>query len=121
MTDPIMVDKNSEKLKALWRSDVILGALVFLLIDLIFRISISSGKESTLGFDAPYRSRPFWTAKAFQERKETPDLLLLGASDMTCAFYGAEARYLNQPVLQLVEHESQYLQKKLKEYDTPYK
>lgn len=112
--------KSNNLLRTLGRSDVLVAMLVFLLLDLVVRVGTSCQPKQCLGFNEPYRSRPWWAAKAFKDLKTTPDLILLGASDMTCAFYGAEANNLNTTVSQLLTFQSDYLQKKLRQSDAPY-
>lgn len=110
-------------LKGLWKSDIVLVVACFFLLDLIVRVGFSIGQQQPLqlAFDAPYRSRIWYATKDFLNHKNTPDVVLLGASDMTCAIYGAEATFLNATQYQLIKHESECLNRKLAALGSSYK
>lgn len=107
-------------LKAMRRSDAVMIGVVFLIVDLMFRTIISVGAPS-IRFDEPYRSRIWWAVQDLNTQPHTADLILLGASDMVCAMYGAEATLLKTSVSQLLSHRSQYLEQRLKESNAPCK
>src|SRR5271170_342469 len=95
----LTVIKNFQRVfaKTLCKSDVLCGALIFLLIDLIFRVSCSWNQDKSfrLGFDIPYRSYIWWATKDFLSQPKGSDVILLGASEMAAAVNGADATYLN--------------------------
>ncbi len=69
------------------KSDAFFAGLLFVVLNIAF---VLVPKDSThLSFGVPYRSRIWWAAKDFQAQKKAPDVVFLGASDMTCAFYKA--------------------------------
>jgi hypothetical protein len=104
------------------KSDIVLAVVLFLLIDLGFRVAFSvSERPLQLTFDVPFRSRTWWAMKDITSLKKAPDVLLLGASDMHYAFYGGEATYLNEPQNSVTVHQSKFLEDKFKELASPYK
>ncbi|PWT96286.1 MAG: hypothetical protein C5B53_09930 [Candidatus Melainabacteria bacterium] len=110
-------------IKAVRKSDFLLAVLAVLVLDALFRFGSSWQEHNTykLGFDEPYRSRIWWAMKDFTSGCKTADLVLMGASDMTCAFYGAEATYLQTPQSQLLKHNSKYLEGRLAKLDSPFR
>lgn len=106
-----------------------LAFLIILIVDLAFGIGFSINEktqnnektQSALTFDAPYRSRAWWTTKDFLSQVKAPDVILLGASDINTAFFAAEASYFKSPQSQLLKHKSEYLEAKLKELGSSYK
>jgi hypothetical protein len=100
-----------------------LALLLIIAVDLIFRIgfSLHGSTQDALAFDAPYRSRVWWTTKDFNGQAKAPDVILIGASDINTALYTAEATYFKTPQSEILKHKSEYLEAKLKEVDSPYK
>jgi len=121
----LTVIKNFQRVfaKTLCKSDVLCGALIFLLIDLIFRVSCSWNQDKSfrLGFDIPYRSYIWWATKDFLSQPKGSDVILLGASEMAAAVNGADATYLNTSVATLLNHHCQYLEAKLQQSDSQHK
>lgn len=105
------------------KSDAMLALLLVLIVDLVCRFSFSINEKSQkdLSFDAPYRSRAWWTTKDFLRQDKALDVILLGASDINTAFFASEAKFFNAPQSQLLKHKSEYLEAKLKELESPYK
>ncbi len=104
------------------KSDILLALVLFLLIDVGAGLAFSiAQKPMQLGYDVPFRSRTWYALTDYAKQKQVPDLVLLGASDMTCALYGAEATYIKKSTSQLLNHRSTYLEKKLEEASAPYK
>lgn len=105
------------------KSDAMLALLIVLVVDLAFRIGFSAHEQKNTGlsFDAPYRSRAWWTTRDFLSQDKALDLILLGASDINTAFFAAEASFFKTPQSQLLKHKSEFLEAKLKELDSPYK
>lgn len=104
------------------KSDIALALLCFALLNIGVGIAFSlSKKPMQLTYDVPNRTRSWYALSGLDPAKPAPDLVLLGASDMTCALYGAEATYLNKTVSQLTDHRSTYLEKKMAEAQAPYK
>ncbi len=120
-----MTESNHLKnwLKQLSRSDIAWAAVLFLVIDLICRLGFfgEHNQDLTLTFDAPYRSRSWWAIKDFLRQTSTPDLLLLGASDMTAAVCRADATFLKTDKQELLTHRSEFLERKLIDLGSPYK
>lgn len=108
-------------LKESIKSDIVLAVVLLLVLDLFCRIGFSRQTPLALHFDIPYRSRIWWAAKDFLAQKKTADVVLLGASDMASAVYGAEATYLNAGQNQLLKHRSEYLEHQLALFKSPYK
>jgi hypothetical protein len=110
-------------LEVAFKSDILLAVIAVILLDFIFHFGFKLNEKPSfaLRFNEPYRSRIWWAMKDFIAQPKTADLVLLGASDMTCAFYGAEATYLNSPQSQLLKHRSKYLESKLANLDSPFR
>lgn len=103
-------------LTRLWRLDIFVIVLVVVVLDLVARTS--SLPVFHIGwnqFDVPYRSRIWWANRDFQTLKKAPDVVLLGPSTITCAMYGAEAKYTHRAQCELLKHSSDYLEHQLKE------
>lgn len=102
-------------LKEASKSDIFIALLFLVFIDVLFRFGTALHQHQSLelGFDIPYRSRIWWATKDFLLQQKTPDIVLLGASDVVCALYGAEATFLKNPQSQLLKHHSQYLESRL--------
>jgi len=101
------------------KSDAFFAGLLFVVLNIAF---VLVPKDSThLNFGVPYRSRIWWAAKDFQAQKKAPDVVFLGASDMTCAFYKAEANYLKKLQTELGNHQSKYEESELARKDSPYR
>lgn len=109
--------------KALLRSSVLQGALIFLLVDLIFGAGFWLTQDGSLrlAYDVPYRSHIWWATKEFLDQSKASDVVLLGASDMATAAAGADATYLNTSVDDLLHHRCEYLESKLRQLDSQYK
>jgi hypothetical protein len=120
MTDSKEPDTIS---RAIRKSDFFLALLAVLVLDALFRFGANWTEHNSfsLGFDEPYRSRIWWAMKDLTSQSKTADLLLMGASDMTCAFYGAEATYLQSPQSQILKHNSEYLESRLAKLDSPFR
>ena len=84
-------------LAELGKSDIVLGIVILMLADIALRFGFTWAQQGSpkLAFDIPYRSRTWYAAQDFLSEKKAPDVVLLGASDMACAVYGAEATFLN--------------------------
>ncbi|MBX9694457.1 MAG: hypothetical protein K2Z81_18870 [Cyanobacteria bacterium] len=109
-------------LKSAQKSDIVLALIFFLIIDVGAGLAFSfTHKPMELGYDVPFRSRTWYALTDYAKQKQVPDLVLLGASDMTCALYGAEATYIKKSTSQLLNHRSTFLEKKLEESSAPYK
>ena len=110
-------------LKESRKSEALLILLLVVAADLVLRAGffIHDKTNSNLNFDVPYRSRAWWSAQDFLRRDNPPDVVLLGASDINTALYAAEATYFKKPQSQLLKHNSEYLESKLKEFGSPYK
>lgn len=108
-------------LGAISKSDIMLALVLLLVVDLVFRFGFRHSDQFQLGFDEPYRSRIWWAMKDFIAQPKTADVVLFGASDMTCAFYGAEATFLNTPQSQLLKHRSDYFEGKLAQLSSPFR
>jgi hypothetical protein len=117
------LDFRPSSLRTLFRSDFLVGILLFLLIDSIFRAGFDWNKSDSnrLTFDIPYRSHIWWATKDFLEQPKASDIVLLGASDMESAVGNTEATYLNAPDHKLLHHRCSYLESKLQQLDSPYK
>ncbi len=108
--------------KAAFKSDIVMALLCFALLDIGVGIAYAvNHRPMQFGYDVPFRSRSWYALNDFSKQPKTPDLVLLGASDMTCALYGAEATYLNKSISQLTNHRSTYLESELRKADAPYK
>ncbi len=104
------------------KSDVVLALLLFVIVDAAVGIGIAlNQKPLAFNYDVPFRSRTWYALTDLAQQKQTPDLVLLGASDMTCALYGAEATYQKKTVSQLTNHRSTYLESQLEKASAPYK
>jgi hypothetical protein len=105
------------------KSNIVVALLIVALFDLGLRFVLpqKSFAIATPSFDTPYRSRIWYATKDFLAQPRSSDVVLLGASDMTCALYGAEATYLKSPQSELKKHYSQFLQDRLASYGSPYK
>jgi len=119
----VIRDFRPSSLRTLFRSDVLLGILIFLLIDSIFRAGFDWNQVNSnrLTFDIPYRSHIWWASKDFLEQPKASDVVLLGASDMVAAAGNSEATFLNTPVHKLLRHRCTYLESKLQQLDSQYK
>jgi hypothetical protein len=116
----IALKRAENFLKVASKSDILLALCLIVIVDLVFRFwGGYQQRPFTLGFDVPYRSRIWWAMNDFIAQPKTADLVLLGASDMTCAFYGAEATFLKAPQSQLLKHKSDYLEDKLASSNSP--
>jgi hypothetical protein len=103
------------------KSDIVLALLLFAVVDIGFGIGFALNKKPLeFGYDVPFRSRTWYALNDYSKQGKSPDLVLLGASDMTCALYGAEATYKNKTVSQLTNHRSTYLESELKKASAPY-
>jgi len=103
-------------------SAALLSFALFIVMDFAIRVGSSWHKEpDMLTFDTPYRSRAYWAIKDFLQQKSPPDILLIGPSDVAAALTRSEATYLNRRVEEMTTHRSQYLEKKLRDLDSPYK
>jgi hypothetical protein len=104
-------------------SDIFLALVLAVLVDLGLHLGyIAFSKTAAqLGFDMPYRSRIWYATQDLFRQQKTADLILLGASDMTCALYGAEATFLKSPQSELLNHHSRYLEDRLKTMNSPFK
>lgn len=104
------------------KSDIVLALLLFALVDIGVGIGFAMTKKPLqFGYDVPFRSRTWYALSDLAKQEKTPDLVLLGASDMTCALYGAEATYQKRTVSQLTNHRSTYLESELVKASAPYK
>lgn len=104
------------------KSDVVLALLLFVIVDAAVGIGFAlNQKPLAFNYDVPFRSRTWYALTDLAQQKQTPDLVLLGASDMTCALYGAEATYQKKTVSQLTNHRSTYLESQLEKASAPYK
>lgn len=109
-------------LKEIYKSDILFALLLVVLADLCVRISFAPQNHlaTKLSFDVPYRSRIWWATCDYLKQDKVVDVLLLGASDMTCALYGGEATSLRTPQSELLKHHSEYLEKRLELLNSQY-
>ncbi len=108
--------------KAAFRSDIAIALLCFVVLDIGVGIAFAlNQKPMQFAYDVPFRSRSWYALSDYSKQPKTPDLVLLGASDMTCALYGAEATYRKEDVSQLTDHRSTFLESELQKADAPYK
>ncbi|MDZ4835253.1 MAG: hypothetical protein SGJ27_15865 [Candidatus Melainabacteria bacterium] len=111
-----------KSIKAASKSDIAIALLCFALLDIGVGIAYAvNHKPMQFGYDVPFRSRSWYALNDYSKQPSTPDLVLLGASDMTCALYGAEATYQKKSISQLTNHRSTYLESQLEKAAAPYK
>ncbi len=85
--------KSNARIQALLSSYVVLGTLLFLLIDVGFRIA-DNRFHLTNPLDSPTRSLIWWTVNGFANEKSAPDIALLGSSLMMTAHHAGDATKL---------------------------
>lgn len=99
-----------------------LALLLFAVVDVGVGIAFAVNQEPLeITYDVPFRSRPWYAFTDLRQKEKAPDLVLLGASDLTCALYGAEATYQKKTVSQLLLHESTFLNEQLQAANAPYR
>jgi hypothetical protein len=104
-------------------SVTLLSVLLIFVVDGMCRLgfSILEADGRRLHFDIPYRSRTWWATADFLRQNPAPDILLLGASDVTTALYSAEATFSGTPQSEILTHRSTFLENKLKELHSNYR
>ena len=107
-------------IQVLFSSASFLALLMFAVCDIGSRFVFKT-TNTKISYGEPYRSRIWWAARDYLDQKEVPDVVLLGASDMTCAVYRAEATLYNRPEQELSNHHSEYMQRQFAALNCPYK
>jgi hypothetical protein len=113
------VSTNKTPIKILFSSASVLALLLFAACDFGSRL-IFKQRTDTITYGEPYRSRIWWAARDYMAQNKTPDVVLFGASDMTCAVYRAEATMLNKPEHELSNHNSEFMKWQFASLNCPY-
>lgn len=97
--------KSNARIQALLSSYVVLGVLLFILIDTGFRIA--DNRFHLLNpLDSPSRSLIWWTVNGYANEKTAPDIALLGSSLMMTAHHAGDATLLKSTLNEVTHFHS---------------